>query len=180
MDGKQYLRTKKGPVYGYYSSTGKKILEASGYKEDEWYSIRDFKNEYVKNNSQIPTFANVIGYLGIIDNKYVVLIHGDSGRRPDNYIKTVETDLAQELIKANRANNQKTKNSIDTKIANTKITTDTEEYKNKTGTANIEKNNKDNNLIENNKIYIIIAFAILIIFIIIIILIKRRKNNGRK
>ena len=192
-DGEKSIRVKE-PVYGYYNSTGRKILEASGYEE---HALKDFKNEYVKNNSQIPTFARAVGYLGIIDNKNVVAMTGGlGGRTPYDYIKTIKTDLAQELIKANRANNQKIKNNIDTKIASAGILTNTEEYRNIIETTNsnkdnenivsivsIKENNKDNNimeLIKNNKIYIIIASAILTIFIILIILNKRRKNNGRK
>ena len=167
------------------------------WKKDhiEWYNkrieneenrYRKFSNEVVANNSKVPTIAECIAKLDEENGLYYIRsassIYG-------NIYSASECDVAKNMLASNKANNDATKNSIINKITNTKITTDFEEYKNKIENAikvenianvennntNIENDSKIKTLVENNKMYIIIALATLIIFILLISLIKTRK-----
>ena len=176
-------------VIGYYNKSDISLIKAYMWNEyggnEDYYKIVDFDNSYVAENSEIPTFAQSIGYRTFEDNKYVVnYYYGGYDDGLYHIDKLLENSRAKELLNNNRDKNEKIKNEVEEEIENIKISDDTEEFFIKE--AEKEINNKKENAVQNilkklsYRDYIvfgIIGILILGFFISIIIsLIKRRKK----
>lgn len=213
-------RTENEKVYGgYYTDSTKEIMQkcliegleesykeynnynerARNYIEERKTYCRKFDNEDVVNNAKIPVVAQCVGVCEKGDNGYyeISFIETDFYDGYFGIYDATECDAAKQLLEENEKNNENIKNGIVSKITNTKISLDTEEYKvqeeiitnENIGNSEINVNantNNDNilNKIVNNPIIlgtIIIIIALIIILILFIIIrITRGKKNGGK
>ena len=150
---------------------------------------KKFDNKIVADNSKVPTLAHCVGYTKYKDGKLMVnfIAHGHKDGLGDIYEAT-ECETAKKILTSNKLNNDEKRNSILTKINNTKVTLDSEEYKDTIENTNIEKDSKNENndnsimkLVDNKMIYIVITLIALLFFILLIFIIKKgEKNNGKK
>ena len=150
------------------------------------HSYRKFNNETVVNNSKVPTLAHCVGYCYYEDGEYYVkfMLPMFPDGFNDIYAAT-ECEAAKKMLASNKGNNDSIKESIVSKINNTRITRDLQEYVKPKEIVEevVESKEKNENelieLIKNDSRYLILFTMILLLIILIIILtifkIRRKK-----
>lgn len=170
--------------YSSYEEYKNKISE---YNKDLTLKL---PNEYIENNSKVPTIINFTGHRMKENGRYIVeagsyneifAFYPDEEKNNEAPVAlALKTDSAQKMIKSNKEKNENTKKDAEDKITNIKLINDEkniqEEIKKKNIVLVEEKSvflNKD------IMIYGSIACGILIC-IITIIIDKNKKRKGEK
>lgn len=171
---------------GYYDQKDLEMIQkyAIRRKDDDLTAkiIVDFQNQYVAENSQIPTLAQSIGYRELKDGKYKVNFFENFGDSENigNVNELLKTSRAQELINSNRSKNTEIKNNVETEISNLIINNDTEEvYEEKNIINDIidTENNKILDLLKNKDVLVIGGISVLILICLVFIVIQLIKNK---
>ena len=187
----EYENISYHSVYNDKESWIKKKKEMyEEYIEEVKCYYTKFENEVVENNSRVPTLAQCVANCTREDGKYRI---GFCQTTMLDIISACECDTAKRMLEENKSYNDSKRNEIATKISNTKITSDEQEYKANGEIATNENNNlesvntniinTENNIIDNiikNPIILGMIVFILVLIIILIFIIIRGIKNGTK
>lgn len=175
-------RYESGFDYEWYINLKKEYEE--GIKDTEKSYIK-FDEEVIENNVKVPTIAQCVGIRIWKDGKYIVEYKEQDFKDSFGHIyKALECNESKKILEENEKNNSSRKNAILSKINNSKITIEKEEYKElekqslKTDEIKEQKNDITK-IIQNNYLYtvIIIIIAILLSIIFVLIIIEKRRKK---
>lgn len=182
------MGTIHGNVVGYYNEENKEI--ANAYTDDDFVetygTLKLLTNEYVKNNSEVPTIGHFVFYRTYEDGKYRVnyLSSYTDGFHWIN--KALETDSAKKLISNNREKNETIKLNVENSINSLEILDNELEIQEEISGDKLEENNYDmqnDSEINNNDftkdIIIISGFIVLIFVCIVVIIFDNKRKSGR-
>lgn len=177
----------------YYKSFYSDYSEYSKNYYNDYYkdTLIYLSNEYIANNSEIPTVVQFIANRISENGKYIVEylsegFYNDYGRGLATTSNALKTSQAQKLLKQNKSKNANIKTDIESRISNLEILNNEENIQ-KQIQLEIEENNQKNNPImqtKNNYLNLnnteIAVFAGIGIASLICIIILIKENKKRK
>ena len=107
---------KNQHVVGYYNDENKEIADAYRYGSSQ---LKLLSNNYIKNNSEIPTIGHFAFHRIKVNGYYSVdYIESYTDGFPNGVYEALETSAAKDLIAKNRTKNQTIKTNVENDIKN--------------------------------------------------------------
>ncbi len=174
-------------IVGYYNKENEEIAKAyknGKYFDDEYGILKLLTNEYVKNNSEIPTIAHFAYYRTYENGKYVINYLESYTSRLEDLSLALETNSAKNLISKNREKNETIKLNVEKSISDLKISNNELEIQKENSGEKIELINNEiqNDIAINNidglkDVFIILGFIVLICICGLIIIIDNKRKK---